>query len=268
MLFLTVDQHQQVVRRLLDLGRSQADRIPTHSEGFVYTSLMVCFLLHNLSSAEVLLRLSTSFGNEWFPVTVGYTIARTMFEVDVTAHYITKSPREHARQYVDFGAVLNKRSLDACCVHRNSSDPQWREAMSLVWENHWLPRETDIKSKFNSVAHQFIRTYRKGKKTVFKNWSGKPLRQMAMEVNHSEAYDIFYADLSSFTHVDVHLADRFLKNRADGPVWSQRAEEYDVGNVFKYAASFMTCYLKLFGEQFKTWSVSEVEECWNVKSKK
>ena len=53
--------------------------------GFEYTSLMLCFLLHNLSSAETLLQLSSSFGNDWFPVTVGYTIARTMFETDVTA---------------------------------------------------------------------------------------------------------------------------------------------------------------------------------------
>jgi len=33
--------------------------------GFEYTSLMVCFLLHNLAATESLLRLRQSFGVEW-----------------------------------------------------------------------------------------------------------------------------------------------------------------------------------------------------------
>lgn len=264
MLFLTVGQHQEVVRRLVNLGRDRNSRIASHSEGFEYTSLMICFLLHNLSSAEVLLRLSTSFGKEWFPVTVGYTVVRTMFEADVTAHYITQNPRELARRYVDYGAVLNKHRLDACIAHRKSSNPQWRDAMDLVWQNHWLPRHTAVNEKFDAVVNQFVRTNRKGKKTISTNWSGKTLRQMAEEVNHAEAYDIFYAELSSFTHVDVHLADRFLKVQTGSPEWSQRADEFDVGNVFRYAATFLTCYLELFGEQFRTWSNVEVEECWTA----
>jgi hypothetical protein len=100
----------------------------------------------------------------------------------------------------------------------------------------------------------------------FHNWSGKTVRQMAAEVDHIEAYDIFYAELSSFTHVDVRLADRFLQRRPDGLVWSQRAGEGDVGNVFRHAASFLTCYLELFGRQFKTWPEAEVQKCWHMKT--
>ena len=103
---------------------------------------------------------------------------------------------------------------------------------------------------------------------VFQNWSGKTVRQMAAEVDHVEAYDVFYPELSSFTHVDVHLANRFLQARPDGPVWSQRAEEGDVGNVYRHAASFLTCYLELFSCHFKTWSHAEVQECWHMKTAK
>ena len=156
--------------------------------------------------------------------------------------------------------------MDACLKHRNSNDPQWGEAMNLIWQNYWASRERDVTEKFEAIAPQFTHTDRKGKQTVFQNWSGKTLRQMAEEVDHAEAYDIFYAELSSFTHVDVHLADRFLQSRPDGPVWSQRADEFDVGNVFRHAASFLTCYLELFGRQFKTWSESEVKNCWKVKT--
>ena len=265
MLSLTVEQHQQVVRRLCDLAQNRTDKIPSHAEGFEYTSLMTCFLLHNLASTEVLLRLVSSFGNDWFPVTVGYTIARTMFETDVTAHYITQNPKERVRQYIDFGAVLNKRKMDAYSKHRNSKNLGWHEAMSLVWDNHWASREHDVNNEFNAVAPKFTRIDQKGKQTVFQNWSGKTLRQMATEVDHTEAYDIFYTELSSFTHVNVHLADRFLHLQPNGPTWSMRADELDVGNVFRHAASFLTCYLELFGHQFNTWSKTEVDNCWKVK---
>jgi hypothetical protein len=190
-LFLTARQHQEVVGRLLDLGRSHADRIPIHPAGMEYTSLMICFLLHELSTAETLLRIVGAFGNEWFPVTVGYTVTRAMFETDVTAHYLTLSPSEHARQYIEFGAVLNKRRMDACLQHRNSKDPQWREAMFLIWQHEWEPRQPGVDEAFGIVAPKFTRKTRNGKEAVFQNWSGKTLRQMAVEVDHVEAYDIF-----------------------------------------------------------------------------
>lgn len=227
---------------------------------------MLCFLLQHLSVAETLLRLADSFGHTWFPVTVGYNITRTMFETDVTAHYITQAPAGHARRYIEFGRVLDKRKMDACSKHRESKHPQWREAMALVWENHWASRERDVIEKFNAVVPQFTRKDRGKKQTTFQNWSGKTIREMAQDVDHIEAYDIFYRELSSFTHVDVHLADRFLQYHPDGPAWSPRAEEFDVGNVFRHAASFMTCYLKLFGRQFATWSETDVQECWKIES--
>jgi len=225
---------------------------------------MICFLLHELSTAETLLRIVGSFGDKWFPVTAGYTITRGMFETDVTAHYLTQAPAEHARQYIEFGAVLNKRQMDACLEHRSSKDPQWREAMSLLWQHEWEPRRPDVDRAFGAVACKFTRKNRNGKEAVFQNWSGKTLRQMAVEVDHVEAYDIFYSELSSFTHVDVHLANRFLQVRPDGPAWTQRAHEGDVGNVFRHAASFLTCYLELFGRQFKTWSEAEAQDCWKT----
>lgn len=264
MLFLTAKQHQEVLRRLLGLARDRVGEIPVHSAGVGYSSLMNCFLLHNLSAAETLLRILASFGDAWFPVTVGYAIARTMFEADVAAHYISQMPAERARQYIEFGAVLKKREMDACLEHGQSKDPQWREAMELVWRHHWAPQQADVLSRFDGVAPRFSRVSKSGKTIVFQNWSGKTVRQMAAEVDHLEAYDTFYAELSSFAHVDVRLADRFLHNRPDGPLWSQRAEEGDVGNVFRYAASFLTCYLELFGRQFKTWSEGEVQKCWQV----
>ena len=171
MLFLMPEQHQDVLRRLVDLGGRVANGVPVDQTDLGYTSLMVCFLLQNLSAAETLLRISSSFGSEWYPVNVGYTIARTMFEVDVTAHYITKAPAERVPQYIGFTAILNKHALDACNKHRSSKDPQWREAMELLWQNHWAQQESEVVRKFNTVAPQFTRT-KNGKSAIFRNWAG------------------------------------------------------------------------------------------------
>ena len=260
--FLTVEQHKEVLRRLVDLGGRAADGVPVGRTDLGYASLMICFLLQNLSAAETLLRMSSSFGNEWYPVTVGYAISRTMFEVDVTAHYITMAPAERVPQYINFTAVLNKRKLMHVINIAAAQIPDGERQWNLLWTNHWAEKENEVVGKFNAVALQYTKIDKKGKTSEFQNWSGKTIRQMALEVSHEEAYDIFYSELSSFAHGDVHLADRYLQRRSDGLVWTQKAKEFDVGNVFRHAASFLSCNLELFGRQFKAWTEAEVSDCW------
>lgn len=260
---LTTEQHRQVLSNLMTLGRSTSG-VCIHAAGAEYTSLMSCFLMHNMAAVQSLLILYESAGADWFPVTVGYGIARSMFEVDVTAHYITQSPANRARQYILFEHVLNKRTMDACAKHRQSDDPGWREAMDFEWRHRWVFRESEVNAKFDEVRCCYEAISRRGKVQPFSNWSGKSLRQMAVDVEHEEAYDVFYAELSSFAHVDVRLVNRFLQLHSDRLSWSQRAHESDVGNVLRHAAEFLTCYLKLFGEQFGAWGVLTVESCWDV----
>jgi hypothetical protein len=187
-----------------------------------------------------------------------------MFETDVTAHYISQQPNDRARQYILFEHVLKKHEMDTCAKHRDSEDPQWREAMCLLWQNHWAQKEQEITAKYDEVRHRFETSGKGGKMKSFRNWSGMTICEMSIAVKHKEAYDVFYAELSSFAHVDVRLANRFLRLPADGMSWSQRAREFDVGNVFRHAASFLTCYLELFGRQFSVWDSQTVEKCWNV----
>jgi hypothetical protein len=252
-----------VLSQLLALGKT-LNGLPVRQADAAYVSLMVCFLMHNISAAESLLSLRNSFGTEWFPATVGYLIARSMFETDVTAHYITQAPSDRARQYVLFEHILNKQEMDACSKHRKSSDPQWREVMDAMWRGHWASREQEVLNKYAEVRHLFEASRRTGKADPFRNWSGKSIRQMAVEVAHEEAYDVFYSELSSFTHADVRLANRFLRSPSGDLSWSMRAREFDVGNVFRHAASFLTCYLTLFGQQFDLWQEEDVQRCWDV----
>ena len=207
-----------------------------------------------------MLRLHDSFGDDYFPTTVGYIIVRPMFEIDVTAHYISQDPGTRARRYIDYEKVIEKQQMDAWGKHRNSEKPDWKEAMEMAWQKEWETRQSEINSEFDSVRTQFEDHAMKGQ--PIRNWSGKSIRQMAIEVDHEEAYDIFYADLSSFTHGDVRLANRFLHLDSTGMSWSSQARYVDIGGVFRYADIFLSCFLGLFGKEFRLWSEQEIKDCW------
>lgn len=260
---LTNEQHTRVLGNLVDLARTIEEAAPSyHSAGPEYTSLMMCFLMHNLSVAQSLLKLLEAFGEEFFPTTLGYVVTRSMFEADVNAHYITLDPVKRSQRFIEFEAVLEKRQMDRWKKHRSSHDPGWREAMNTAWSNAWLPRKAEIERKFSAVQGRYQHTSTKGKTRGFANWSGKSLRELAILVDHEEAYDVFYSDLCSFAHVDVRLANRFLRIKPEGLCWTQRALEPDVGSVIRYAAIFLDCSLRLFGKEFGSWDDSDVQECW------
>jgi hypothetical protein len=256
---LTNEQHRNVLTKLVSLARSAEVR-QLHSAGPEYTSLMVCFLVHSSTAADCVLRLQDSFGDDYFPTTVGYTIVRPMFEIDVTAHYISQDSAARARRYIDYEKVIKKQQMDAWGKHRNSKKPDWNEAMEMAWQKEWEPRQDKIKTEFDLVRTHFEGNSKKGQPV--RNWSGKSIRQMAIEVDHEEAYDIFYADLSSFTHGDVRLANRFLHLDSTGMSWSSQARYLDIGGVFRYADIFLSCFLGLFGKEFGSWSEKEIKNCW------
>ena len=227
---------------------------------------MICLLMHNVTSADTLLKLLKAFGEDWFPATVGFAIVRPMFEVDVTAHYMSQNPAQRASQYIKYSDILKKRQMDACYKHRQSKNSTWGEAMSLDWNHYWASRKAETEERYRAVASSFQRQKKGGGLVEFKNWSGRNLREMAVTVNHEEAYDILYADLSSFAHADVRLADRFLKIKPTGPFWSCRADELDVVRVFQYAANFLACFMELFCQNFSTWTKADVKACWDFAS--
>lgn len=258
MKYLTIDEHREVVNRLTTLAKSTS-AFPAHVAGPEYTSLMVCFLMHSVAAAESLLTLHERHGNDWFPATIGYVIDRSLFEVDVNAHYITLDPTERSRRFIEFEHVIRKNTLETVERYRTSEKSSWREGLQLMYNVEYAPRKSKIEADYDRVRPLFENP--QGKRQ--RNWSGKSLRKMAEDVGHLEAYEVFYADLSSFTHVDVMLANRFLQLKADGPMWSMRADEYDVGNVFRYAATFLTCFFQLFGERFSVWNDATVMACWD-----
>ncbi len=262
-LLLTANQHVQVLDKLIEFAK-RLNNTATHSAGIEYTSIMSCFFLHQLSSATTLSKLYVDYTSEWFPVTVGYTIVRPMFEIDVNAHYLTLDPIDYSRQYIEFEKVIKFKQMEAIKKNRDSKNESWREGMNLMWEDFWKEKEDDIENCYKKVEKAFCKTNKSGKLQVFNNWTGKSIRQLAVEVDHKEAYEVFYSELSSFTHGDVSLANRFLRLDTKGIRWTMRSNEFDVGNVFRFAATFFTCFLELFGKQFNTWEENDIYKCWKV----
>lgn len=262
MLYLTADEHRQVLQRLIRLHSSVSGGIVTHKAGMEYTSLMVSLGLHSRGAAESILALHRQFGYDWFPVTTGCVIVRSQFEVDVTAHYLARDPVALSRRYIEFGHVIRKKELDTVKRHRTSKEPSWREAAEAKYKHFYALEEKEIERRYSAVRENF--EDKKGR--LSNSWSGKSLAQMAREVDHVEAYDVFYADLSSFAHANVAMADHFLRLKGlkgDGPGWSQKSDEGRVANVFRYAAIFMTCFLTLFGKEFSLWDAAEVDSAWS-----
>jgi hypothetical protein len=261
MLYLTEEQHLDVLDRLILLART-AKNTPVHPAGLPYTSLMICFLMHQMTAAETLKALYKSTGPEWFPRTVGFTIVRPMFEIDITAHYISQSPLERSLRFIEYSNVLNYNQMQKVKLHRNSPKPTWNESMSLLWEHEYCRREKDIENEFNRVLPMFGSHDHKGRLTLSHNWSGLSIKEMAKRVDHVEAYDVFYSDLSSYTHADVHLADSFLHLSNEGKRWTMRAHEGDFAFTVRYAITFLECFLTLFAAEFGSWSQSDVASAW------
>ena len=258
-------QHIEVLQRLRDKIFKLKFSPETHNGGIEYTSLMNSFLLQNLSHADTLLHLLASFGKEWFPTTVGYVIVRPMFELDIHAHYISKQPSEYSKLYIDFEKITRYNQMMAVQKHVNSNNESWEMGMKFLWNNVWNPIQMQITEEYHSVISCFSKKSKSGKVVPFQNWIGKSTRQMSIEVDHEEAYDLFYSELSSFTHVDVNLANRFLRLNNDGITWTTKANQFDRGNVFRYASTFLTCFLELFGREFNTWTEEDIHDCWIVK---
>jgi len=258
----TVEQTRKRLERLLLLSRRIKNKFEYHPAGPEYTSLMVCFLLQEISSVEALPHLANSFGDEWFPVNIGYMIARSIFEIDVNAHYLTLEKTNRSHQYIEYIHILRKNELEAIIKHKDTDRDGWREYLQLWFKQDWENRTEKINQKYNEVKTFFEEKSNRGRKRIAQNWSGKSIRQMAKEVDHELEYDISYARLSSFVHANIKMADRFLKADSSGPFWTLKSEDYEVGFVFDYSATFFDCFLRLFGNEFKLWTEEDINACW------
>lgn len=263
MKILTYQQHICVLKKLVNIGET-IDVKTLKSEDIAYESIMICFLLQELSIANSLIRLFDEKNAQYYPSTVGYILCRSMLELDINAHYVSRNSKTMAQKYINYKKLITKDRMDVCEKHRNSKKNDWNYALNVEWNEYWKVRKSNIDDEYLKVISEYTRTSKKGKSVIFSNWSGKNIREMAEIVDHQESYDYFYAFLSSFVHGDIEEIDRFLRIKNESLIWTIKTNEFDIGNVFRHAATFLHCFLGLFGKVFSIWDKSYVDECWNV----
>jgi len=233
---------------------------------------MRAFKDHQTSCADVLLLLWDRFKEDRFPMASACLIARSMFETDVNAHYITMDGERRAKQYLDYERILHKTEMEVCASLRNSPDESWKSGMDLVWKSKWSPNQDLVNKRFEEVKDRYRK--RSGpsdqeKDTAFdhrhffNNWSGITLFKMAELVDHVEPYRYFYTFLSSFTHVDVRLASTYIERSSSHSTSKDDRRAFDVWTVSQHAVSFFMCFLKLYGRETKSWTEGDVDRCLN-----
>ena len=219
--------------------------------------------MFNISACQSLLTLEEKFGNEWYPVTVGFVIDRAIFETLINARYISIDPLNRSKQYIDYGKVISKKNIDAIYRHCNTSNLNWKEIINYIISNEYKTERVNlINDEYNKIKSSYEHI-KNGKKIKYSNWSGKSIRDMACDVNHEIEYDLFYRDLSSYTHANVKLADQFLNKNEQGFYWTLKPEKFQLFSVFRYATTFFMCFLELFGGEFNLWSVQEIRDIYD-----
>jgi hypothetical protein len=256
----TTEQAVSVTQKLNALARDNVfgkEKLRTHKEGFLYTSLMMCFGSHMFVSTETLLHLKKHFG-EWFPTTVAFVILRTMFEALIESHYISKDPKTRAEAYIDYGAILNYKKYKRLAEYKDSEDELIR-----FWIQKQLKEfnSKKVEESFGKMKTKFEYKDKNGKRKLFQNWSGKSLKEKAKEVDHEIEYDHYYTNFSNFTHANIKLADRFLKFDKTSPYWSMKADDADVGFIFLYASELFACFLTLVSKKFNLGIEEEINNC-------
>jgi len=256
-----------IASRLLDLARTRFindEALQSHTAGREYASLMMSFLLHFCSTIDSFISL-WKLNPNIFPVSNALVLTRCLFEVNVTALYISDNSKERSISFIEFHNVLRMQAFNRLSKLNNVNNSQWSPFITAVLQQEYIPDQKTIEQEYARVKNQFEFTDRNGKVRVFSKWANKSLKEIAIAVNHEVEYDLFYPELSEFTHSTVHLADLFLRSKQYPPQWTTRSDEKNVDIVFAYASEFFSCFLSRFSKEFKLNLQKEIDDCAIVK---
>jgi hypothetical protein len=133
--------------------------------------------VNSISMSDVLILTGNGRG------TGAIKVARSMYEVSVTAEYLEKNPHE-ADLYLDFAHVIGWRQL--LLVEKSSPDKVTPE----------FKREAE--AQYNRVKGKFEKNGR-----VRNSWSEKSLKKMADDIGKPDLYELVYGLSSMLHHVNV-----------------------------------------------------------------
>jgi Family of unknown function (DUF5677) len=133
--------------------------------------------VNNISMSDVLILVGNGRG------TGAIKVARSMYEVSVTAEYLEKNPQE-ADLYLDFAHVIGWRQL----LQTEKSSPA-KVTPDL---------KSEAEAQYNHIKGKFEKNGR-----VRNSWSEKSVKRMADDIGKADLYELVYGLSSMLHHVNI-----------------------------------------------------------------
>lgn len=161
-------------------------------------------------------------------------LSRSMFEVTISVMWISKDPVPRLQAFMEHGANVMKKFQDMVARYPDLETPEI--LVQLEKQKPHVDRlASDVQSRTGSTAW---------------NWSGKSLRQMAIDLDYQRHYDFIYGLTSEVEHSSVaslpfyvtHGDDGFKANMGKSPSWVASALELayrDLYFTFEIADTFL-----------------------------
>jgi hypothetical protein len=176
----TFEEHERAFRSI-EVLREMARELAATTDGSQKEMVQVLAALTKVCSEatfDVILLAGNKRGHG------AMKIARGMFEISVTAAYLTKNPSE-VGDYLSFAAVEAWNHLQSAKKHKAGSVSPELEAQAEIEYKR-------VRSQFSNDAGR-----------VQRRWTKKSIRQMAEEIGRLNIYDVAYNLASELHHLPI-----------------------------------------------------------------
>lgn len=151
------------------------------------------------SHAAILLLCESGYGED------AAILSRSLFELAITTVYISADESNaRAQRYFDYDWVIR----DEMYNHLLSTD-------ELKAELEKRTVGTDAKVEEVQRRAKEVRAGYTADELRKRNWSGKSIRDMAIDVGREDAYKTAYRLQCSLAHSDITVADNYIKETGD-----------------------------------------------------
>lgn len=185
------------------------------------------------------------------PLSISYSMIRNLFEIHLTAHYISLKPETRVERYISYESIAEYNKVKGLEELKNSS----KECYKKIAEE--ILSQIDIHSinqEYESIKSRYPRK---------DNWSGISIREMAKYTDHEEDYIYYYKFLCGFTHGNIKANLKYIHNEKKEVIIANRTNDIERGHIFNMVSQFYACFIDLLGNEFNYSLTEEIKKCWD-----
>lgn len=204
---------------------------------------------HEVTAAMVArqISLAKSFANnpQVWNFDLGPLIMRAMIENIINLKWIVKDPLVRARKFIEWGIGNEKLQIEKRIREIEESGGNPLEDESIESNRAWI----------DFHRYTFLTEVNLG------SWSGKSVRQMAIEADCKDFYDLVYDPFSNNSHSSWNHIGKFNVNMSDNPLHKfLRLPYVDPGQIDSFYAILSMKYLSMIFDTFEEKFFPNIEE--------